>query len=171
MALYSDLEHLRKPAVLVNEAVPPDTFHVRGRKPAYYVISLEKNITQYPRLNIFPISFGTLDAEFVNQVPTKQKALGRVIPGNVSTYFSLDEESLYYADLRASLMTLTYKKGGWDCLRHYEILASGTLPLFLDIAQCPLHALRLHPRRLYALILQFPGLTMENLRRVDRMTY
>lgn len=68
-------------------------------------------------------------------------------------------------------MALTYKKGGWDCLRHYEILASGTLPLFLDIAQCPLHAMRLHPRRLYALILQFPGLTMENLRRVDRMTY
>lgn len=25
MALYSDLEHLRKPAVLVNEAVPPGT--------------------------------------------------------------------------------------------------------------------------------------------------
>lgn len=107
----------------------------------------------------------------MRQVPAKSKVLGRVIPGNTSTYFSLDEESLYYADLQQSLMVLTYKKGGWDCLRHYEILASGALPLFLDIDQCPLHALRLHPRNIYKLILKFPGLEMENLRRLDRMIY
>lgn len=160
---------------MINHFIYPffhlETFRGKGRKPAYYIISLEKNITNYPVLNIFPISFGILDSEIVSQVPPKSKVLGRVIPGNMSTYFTLDEEALYYKDLQQSLFALTYKKGGWDCLRHYEILASGTLPLFLDIAECPLHALRLHPRKLYSLILQFPGLLKDNVRRVDRMTY
>ena len=36
-----------------------------------------------------------------------------------------------------SLFSLTYRKTGWDCLRHYEILASGSIPLFLDLEKCP----------------------------------
>ena len=29
------------------------------------------------------------------------------------------------------------KKGGWDCMRHYEIMANGCLPLFVDFDNCP----------------------------------
>ena len=29
------------------------------------------------------------------------------------------------------------KKSGWDCMRHYEILANGCVPVFLDINNCP----------------------------------
>ena len=32
---------------------------------------------------------------------------------------------------------ITYKKTGWDCMRHYEILMNGCIPLFLDIESCP----------------------------------
>ena len=38
---------------------------------------------------------------------------------------------------KKSIFALTYKKAGWDSLRHYEILMNGCIPLFLDIKNCP----------------------------------
>ena len=32
-----------------------------------------------------------------------------------------------------SIFAITNKKLGWDCLRHYEILMNGCVPLYLDI--------------------------------------
>ena len=29
------------------------------------------------------------------------------------------------------------KKAGWDCLRHYEILANNCIPYFTDLEECP----------------------------------
>jgi hypothetical protein len=29
------------------------------------------------------------------------------------------------------------KKAGWDCLRHYEILANNCIPYFTDLKECP----------------------------------
>ena len=29
------------------------------------------------------------------------------------------------------------KKGGWDCMRHYEILANSCIPYFPEINDCP----------------------------------
>ena len=34
--------------------------------------------------------------------------------------------------MSTSWFGLTCKKGGWDCLRHYEIIAAGALLLFKD---------------------------------------
>jgi hypothetical protein len=45
-----------------------------------------------------------------------------------------------------------------DCLRHYEILSSGSIPLFLDIEHCPAGALTWHPKDLYRLLIHQPGL-------------
>ena len=42
------------------------------------------------------------------------------------------EEQDYYDDLSKSWFGLTCKKGGWDCLRHYEIIAAGSVLLFKD---------------------------------------
>ena len=39
-------------------------------------------------------------------------------------------------------------KGGWDCLRHYEIIASGSLPYFSNFAKVPDHTLKIYPRDL-----------------------
>tara|TARA_S200002703_G_scaffold42949_1_gene37377 strand:+ start:3329 stop:4276 length:948 start_codon:yes stop_codon:yes gene_type:complete len=47
------------------------------------------------------------------------------------------EEKSYYEDLSSSWFGLTCKKGGWDCLRHYEIIASGALLLFKDYDRKP----------------------------------
>jgi len=37
-------------------------------------------------------------------------------------------EKAYYDDLSSSRYAVTTKRGGWDCLRHYEIAAAGALP-------------------------------------------
>jgi hypothetical protein len=49
--------------------------------------------------------------------------------------FSNEEE--YFNDISISWFGLSCKKGGWDCLRHYEILACGTLLLFRDYDEKP----------------------------------
>lgn len=46
-------------------------------------------------------------------------------------------EDEYFDDMSVSFFGLTSKKGGWDSLRHYEIMASGSLVLFRDYEQKP----------------------------------
>jgi hypothetical protein len=67
------------------------------------------------------------------------------------TYIYEDEQS-YYDDYRRSFFAYTCKKGrneviteGWDCMRHYEILACGCIPFFTDVEKCPEHTLRRFP--------------------------
>ena len=61
------------------------------------------------------------------------------------TRYLFDTEEAYYADLRASRYGITTKKGGWDCMRHYEIAANGAVPAFRDLhrkpAECAPHGL------------------------------
>jgi len=132
-----------------------------------------------------PISFAVPERFIAHKVPQKKQAFGRVMPGNTSTYFQGHEEAQYRQDMSASYYVITYRKAGYDCLRHVEILAAGALPVFTgaialpppmvtlllplkprlfwvpgpaDIAGCHPKALALHPRELYAAILTTPGL-------------
>lgn len=43
----------------------------------------------------------------------------------------------YFDDLAESRFGITTKRAGWDCLRHYEIAAAGTVPCFRDLGQKP----------------------------------
>ena len=47
------------------------------------------------------------------------------------------DEATYYADIRRSAFGITTKRGGWDCLRHYEIAANGAVPCFRDLHEKP----------------------------------
>jgi len=58
------------------------------------------------------------------------------IPSAVSSYAFRDEDE-YYRDLRASKFGITTKKGGWDCMRHYEIAANMAVPCFRDLDNKP----------------------------------
>ena len=46
------------------------------------------------------------------------------------------------------MFALTTKKCGWDCMRHYEILANGCIPYFPDIENCPSNTMALLPKEL-----------------------
>lgn len=51
--------------------------------------------------------------------------------------YCFEDEEQYYDDMQNSMFGLTCMKGGWDSLRHYEILASGSCLLFRDYNKKP----------------------------------
>ena len=89
------------------------------------------------RTKILPINFAIPKSKIVNEIDKNPKnLLAPLIPGKIGTYIYSDENS-YYEMYKKSIFALTYKKAGWDSLRHYEILMNGCIPLFLDIQNCP----------------------------------
>jgi hypothetical protein len=61
--------------------------------------------------------------------------------------FGPTEEASYRKMYQESRFALTCKKGGWDALRHYEILANGCIPVFTDLSKCPEDTLTMFPKR------------------------
>ena len=51
--------------------------------------------------------------------------------------YTFDNEQEYYNAYAKSYYGYTTKKGGWDCMRHYEILASRAIPAFYELEKCP----------------------------------
>jgi hypothetical protein len=48
-----------------------------------------------------------------------------------------DSEASYYEDIAAAKYGVTMKKGGWECMRHYEIAANWTVPCFYNLLEKP----------------------------------
>ena len=80
----------------------------------------------------------------INEKPTN--LLAPLIPGRLSTYI-YDDEKTYYNMYSNSIFAITNKKLGWDCLRHYEILMNGCIPLFFNIEDCPKLILKTLPKQ------------------------
>lgn len=79
----------------------------------------------------------------------KKYVVSPLIPGDTSNYlFRAGKEGKYYDMYNASMFAITKKKGGWDCLRHYEILAAGCIPIFEEIEHCPEDTLVTFPKQL-----------------------
>ena len=53
------------------------------------------------------------------------------------TSYAFASEQDYYDDLSASRFAVTTKRGGWDCLRHYEIAAAGSVPCVRQLETKP----------------------------------
>jgi hypothetical protein len=97
----------------------------------------------YPRIR--PITFA-IPAEKIGTVPTlKDRTNAYIDPSRRWTYIYKDETS-YYGDYARSLFGKTRKKGGWDCLRHYEILANKCMPDFYNIDKCPVSTMVHFPK-------------------------
>ena len=56
---------------------------------------------------------------------------------NLHTSYAFASEEAYYDDLSTSRYAVTTKRGGWDCLRHYEIAAAGALPCIRQLETKP----------------------------------
>ena len=83
-----------------------------------------------------PINFAIPESQLLQQDVEKTKMFGTIIPGWSKTYIFTDEKS-YYNDYAVSNYGITKKKHGWDCMRHYEILANKCVPYFLGLEKCP----------------------------------
>ncbi|CAK9066495.1 unnamed protein product [Durusdinium trenchii] len=84
-----------------------------------------------------------------------------LIPGDPQTYQYTEEES-YLEMYASSLFCITKKKGGWDCLRHYEILLAGCMPYFLDIDLMPSRSMVNFPKLLIQALMRLPGVPPES---------
>ena len=97
---------------------------------------------------LYPISFSIPKQKICENYNVKTKILSNLIPGNTSTYIYNNEEE-YYNEYKTSYFAITIKKGGWDCMRHYEILANGCIPYFLNIENCPENTMYLLPKKIF----------------------
>jgi len=96
------------------------------------------------RLQLHPLGFSIPEVAIVNSVAAKTQLFPshivdeelRVRLGGSASYAFADEAA-YRADLGASRFGITTRRAGWDCLRHYEIAASGTIPCFRDLHRKP----------------------------------
>lgn len=93
---------------------------------------------------IFPIQFA-IPEEKIAADTVKTDFLAAIDPMNRATYVYDDEKS-YYAGYASSMFGKTMKKAGWDCLRHYEIMANGCLPYFTSLEHCPATIMQFLPK-------------------------
>jgi len=120
---------------------------------------------QNKSFHVHPISF-SIPRHLIRGAPTpaqKSRVLASIIPGKHDTYAFSDQES-YYEGYTTSFFGATYKKGGWDCLRHYEILACGCIPYMPDAPNLPAGTMFLWPRETLTSILQLKGVDHQGIR-------
>jgi hypothetical protein len=96
---------------------------------------------------IKPITFSIPESQLLKDEVPKTKLFGTIIPGRVDTYVFHTEKD-YYQDYATSYYGITHKKAGWDCMRHYEILANKCIPYFTDLSGCPKLTLSTFPKGL-----------------------
>jgi hypothetical protein len=101
--------------------------------------------------NVIAIGFA-FPTKKVNFGEKKTQFMSQSIPGNPRTYV-FDNEQDYYADYQKSQFGITTAKAGWDCMRHYEIMGNGCMPLFENIHECPRHIMMHVPKALLTKIM------------------
>jgi hypothetical protein len=98
---------------------------------------------------VLPIQFGIPREKLMSvkgMGETRSQLMAHCDPRDRSTYVYYDSEQNYYRQYARAFFGYTMKKGGWDCMRHYEIMANATIPYFADIESCPPLTLALLPR-------------------------
>ena len=97
----------------------------------------------------FPVSFAVPEEKFAAgpDEAGKVRDVATIYPGKKNTYVYSNEED-YYRGYRESRFGVTFKKAGWDCMRHYEIIMNACLPYFKDFGQLPRRTMANWPREM-----------------------
>jgi hypothetical protein len=85
-----------------------------------------------PEYQIRPINLDNKDQLYQKTAPDNSLFQTVKDLGGGFSHHKFTKEEDYYNDLSRSWFGLTCQKGGWDCMRHYEIMAAGSLLLFRD---------------------------------------
>jgi len=100
----------------------------------YFKRELQQNSS-----DLIPISFSIPKELIVEKqidfYKTKFHFLSRLTAGLTGYKYANEKE--YFNEYQQSCYSLTKKKAGWDCMRHYEIAANGCLPVFYDLDKMP----------------------------------
>ncbi len=101
----------------------------------------------YSKHGVWPISFSIPNYIPLNPHPTQ--LVSPILPGYP---YSFDAETEYLTKYSESYFALTHRKVGWDCFRHVEIMASGSVPLMPDSTEIPEFAMVHYPKRAFTQI-------------------
>jgi hypothetical protein len=120
----------------------------QGLSPLYQKHPYFKRELNHQSGNLLPISF-SMPSNKITDIENQQKKskMATVIPGIKETYI-FTNESDYYQDYNNSFFGVTTKKAGWDCMRHYEILANYCVPYFANLSECPQFTMTMFPKKL-----------------------
>ena len=104
-----------------------------------YVYGNEIYDTNY---RVFPISYAFPKEKFQSKTNTKNQLI--INDCSYGAYWIMkkqkyvcETEQDYYNRYNDTAFALTCAKGGYDCMRHYEIIASYCLPVFIDFNKMP----------------------------------
>jgi len=98
---------------------------------------------------IKPISFSFPELE-ISKIKTPINNKTQLLAPNDPRYLNsyIFNENEYFEQYARSIFGVTTKKGGWDCMRHYEILNANTLPYFPNIEEKPKLTMKYYPQNL-----------------------
>lgn len=114
---------------------------------AFYCKHITRIYESHKRRRVYPLSYSIPDECFADEEVEKKVCFSPLIPGKQSTYIYRDQES-YYGMYQQSMFGFTFRKGGWDCLRHYEIIANKCFPYFVGLKDCPSSVMANFPKEL-----------------------
>ena len=99
-------------------------------------IYFKREMIEYNYKNpTIPISFAFPEELLIVEEPKKEQLLAKLTTAE-NGYLFYDQNE-YYNEFKKSYFALTKKKAGWDCMRHYEIILNGALPLMKDFHELP----------------------------------
>jgi hypothetical protein len=90
-----------------------------------------------PKNKILPFNFKNKTQLYQKTVPPYAIFNQQVLGLDARKLYIFENENDYYDDMTKSWFGLSCMKGGWDSLRHYEIMAAGSLLLFRDYDKKP----------------------------------
>jgi hypothetical protein len=114
----------------------------------------KRELIEKKEKNIIPIHYAIHPSKLVSHDVIKTQELSDSIPSMdncthiSSSHYIFNNENDYYENYQKSRYGITKKKGGWDSMRHYEILANKCVPLFEDLEKCPELTLTNLPKKL-----------------------
>lgn len=120
----------------------------------------------------YPLQFGIPEIKIVQDIPKKERDFAFIVPRQLNTYI-YTQESDYYKDYQRSYYAITCAKGGWDCMRHYEILANGCIPYFVDLDKCNQNTMVFLPKELIQEAMHLPGVSYQRIdhRKFNKKRY
>ena len=166
----------RGPDYEVGRDIPRDAVYqaqtVRHDAPPWpYIPPSERTFRHVKSLHckyadIHPIVFGIPSMNVVNYVsrdkywdflPNKLRKFPPYVFAHSLYRLGFQDEYLTSQMHRRSYFVFTHKRGGWDCMRHVEILAAGAVPYFADLRKCWKNCLALLPKSILLKVLDMPG--------------
>jgi len=135
--LVSDVYSANK--IILIDGVDDISIHSLSTKHPYFKRESINN-------NYIPIHFAIPECKITKNKLNKIQEYGHIIPGQSGYIFKNEQD--YYDDYNRSYFGVTMKKAGWDCMRHYEILANNCIPYFIDLESCPKYTLTNLPKEI-----------------------